>query len=96
MHCRAVNHMTTYQSAVYAMCVIDNMPEEAVAEVTVTSRMHVEMALDRAVHKVKCELRSYGKEKDYSRYNAFLRKVADSLTDYGRLRREILLQLGIK
>lgn len=96
MHCRAVTHMTVLQSAVYAMCVIDGMPEDTVAGITGVSSAHVGMALERAVEKVKCELRMYGKENEYARYNAFLRKVADSLTDYDRLIREIFLQAGIK
>ena len=96
LHCRAVSHMTPLQAAVYALCVLEDMPVEEVAFITGLTRFRIRLASERAEDKVRNRLKDYDKETDYERYNGFLRKVSDSLTDYGRLRHEILLQLGIK
>jgi DNA-directed RNA polymerase specialized sigma24 family protein len=96
LHCRAVSHMTPLQAAVYALCVLEDMSVEEVAFITGLTRFRIGLASERAEDKVRNRLKDYDKEADYERYNGFLRKVSDSLTDYGRLRHEILLQLGIK
>ena len=96
LHCRTTSHMSPLQSAAYAMCVLDGLSQESVARITGKPHFRVEAALKHAVEIVMSELRSYGRGSSYSRYNSFLRKVADSLTDYGRLTHEILIQVGIK
>lgn len=96
LHCRITSHMTPLQSAVYAMCVLDGLSVESVSRITRKSHLRIESALARANEIVMSELRSYGRDKSYCRYNAFLRKVADSLTDYDRLVHEIFQQIGIK
>ena len=96
LHCRAVSHMTPLQAAVYALCVLEDMSVEEVAFITGLTRFRIGLASERAEEKVRSRLKDHDREADYERYNGFLRKVSDSLTDYARLRREILLQLGIK
>lgn len=93
LHCRAVTHMTPLQAAVYAMCVLEDMPVEEVAYITGLTRFRIALSLERAEDKVRSRLKDYGKQSYYERYNGFLRKVADSLTDHGRLRRVILYGL---
>ncbi len=93
LHCRVSSHMTPLQSAVYAMCVLDGMAEDSVARITGTTRFRVGVALDKAEDKIHSELKYYGREEDYGRYNAFLRKVADNLTDMDRLKKLIGLAL---
>ena len=96
LHCRITAHLSLLQSAVYAMCVLDGLSVESVSRITGRSHLRVESALDIAKDVVMFELSSYGRGKSYARYNAFLRKVADSLTDYDRLVHKILQQVGIK
>lgn len=96
LHCRAVSHMTPLQAAVYALCVLEDMSVEEVAFITGLTRFRIGLASERAEDKVRNRLKDYDKESDYERYNGFLRKIADSLTDYDRLKREIVSQLGIK
>lgn len=90
LHCKVSAHMTVLQSAVYAMCVLDGMSEDTVAKITGMTRYRIRTALDRAEEKVCSELKYYGRGKDYPRYNAFLRKVADDLTDMDRLKKMII------
>ena len=90
LHCRASTHMTPLQSAVYAMCILDGMSRESVARITGMTRFRIGLAQERAEEKARSELRYYGREKDFNRYNAFLRKVADSLTDMARLKNMII------
>ena len=54
------------------------------------SRHRVRTALDRAEEKVRSELELYGKENEYYRYNAFLRKVSDMFTDMDKLKKMII------
>ncbi len=96
LHCRIVAHLSLLQSAVYAMCILDGLSVDTVSKITGKSHLRVETALDVAKDIVMAELRSYGRGESYCRYNAFLRKVADSLTDYDRLVREILQHVGMK
>lgn len=90
LHCRASTHMTPLQSAVYAMCVLDGMSEQSVARITGMTRSRIGLALERSEEKVRTELKHYGRDRDYNRYKAFLRKVADSLTDIVRLKKMII------
>lgn len=96
LHCRTTAHMSPLQCAVYAMCVLDGMSVESVSKITARSHLRVETALRISKEIVLSELQSYGRGSSYCRYNVFLRKVADSLTDYDRLAHGILLQTGIK
>ena len=90
LHCRAVAHMTPLQSAVYAMCVLEDIPEESVALITGLTRFRIGLALERAEEKVKARLKDYGREGEYEKYNGFLRKVADSMTDMRKLKKMII------
>ena len=90
LHCKVSAHMTVLQSAAYAMCILDGMSEDTVAKITGVTRYRIGLALERAEEKVHSELQYYGRENDYARYNAFLRKVADSLTDMERLKKMII------
>ena len=78
------------------MCILDGLSVDTVSKITGKSHLRVETALDVAKDIVMAELRSYGRGESNCRYNAFLRKVADSLTDYDRLVREILQSVGMK
>ena len=78
------------------MCVLDGMSVDSVSRITGKSHYRVEAALRMSREIVLSELRSYGRGGSYCRYNVFLRKVADSLTDYDRLVHGILIQAGIK
>ena len=93
LHCKVSSHMTVLQSAAYAMCVLDGMAEDTVARIMGVTGYRVANALDRAEEKVQSELKYYGRENDYNRYNAFLRKVADSLTDMAGLKKMIIFAL---
>ncbi len=93
LHCKVSAHMTVRQSAVYAMCVLDGMSEDTVAKIMGMTGYRIGTVLDRAEEKVRSELKYYGRDKDYCRYNAFLRKVADSLTDMDRLKKMIVSAL---
>ena len=90
LHCRASSHMTPLQSTVYAMCILDGMAEDKVSFILGVSRHRVTAALEKAEEKVRMELKIYGKEKDFYRYNAFLRKVADMFTDMDKLKKMII------
>ena len=90
LHCRASTHMTPLQSAVYAMCVLDGISEDSVAKITGMTRFRIDLARERAEEKALTELKYYGRGKDYGRYKAFLRKVADSLTDMVKLKKLII------
>jgi DNA-directed RNA polymerase specialized sigma24 family protein len=90
LHCRASSHMTPLQSAVYAMCILDGISEESVSRITGMPRFRIALALEGAEEKARLELKYYGREKDYNRYNSFLRKVADSLTDMAKLKKMII------
>ena len=70
--------------------ILDGMSEDTVAKITGVTRYRIGLALERAEEKVHSELQYYGRENDYARYNAFLRKVADSLTDMERLKKMII------
>lgn len=94
--CRATTHMSTLQCIVYALVALDGMSLETVSSITGMSRFRVELALKSAEDKVIHELRHYNRTEDYERYRNFLRKVAESLTDYDKLRTEIFGQIGIK
>lgn len=90
LHCRASSHMTPLQMTAYAMCILDGMSEDKVAFTIGVSRHRVSTALDKAEEKVRSELRLYGKENEYYRYNAFLRKVSDIFTDMDKLKKMII------
>lgn len=90
LHCRAVSEMTPLQSAVYAMCVLEDVPEEVAAFITGLTKFRIGLALERAEDKVKARLKDYGREGEYDRYNGFLRKVADSMTDMRKLKKMII------
>ena len=90
LHCRASSHMTALQSAVYAMCVLDDIPKESVARITGMTGFRIALAMDRAEDKVRSQLRSCDRDHDYVRYNTFLRKVADALTDMDKLKKMII------
>ena len=90
LHCRTASHMNSLQSAVYALCVLEGMSEGKVSLITGANRLRVESALHHAEEKVRSGLKSYGKGKDYDRYNSFLRKIADSLTDMNKLKKMII------
>lgn len=90
LHCRASSHMTALQSAVYAMCILDGIPKESVARITGMTGFRISLALGRAEDKVRSQLRNYDRVNDYARYNTFLRKVADALTDMDKLKKMII------
>ena len=90
LHCRAVSHMTPLQIYVYAMCILDGMSEDKVAFTIGVSRHRVRTSLDKAEEKERSELKMYGKENEYYRYNAFLRKVSDMFTDMDKLKKMII------
>lgn len=90
LHCRTSSHMTSLQSAVYALRVLEDMSEDKVSLITGANRLRVESALHIAEEKVRSGLKNYGKGRDYDRYNSFLRKVADSLTDMNKLKKMII------
>ncbi len=90
LHCRASTHMTPLQSAVYAMCALDGMTMESVSRITGLSGFRIGLALERSEEKARAQLKHYGRESDYNRYKAFLRKVADSLTDMVKLKKMII------
>lgn len=89
LYCRATADMTPLQSACYALCVLDGLPEEIVAKITGMTRFRIGVALKRAKDKVRNQLSHYNKKDDFEKYNGFLRKVAFSLTDDGKLRKMI-------
>ena len=93
VHCRVSTHMTPLQSAVYAMCTLDGVSQEAAAHITGMTRYRVRTALERAEEKVRAELKHYGRGGEFPRYNAFLRKVADRLTDMNKLKKMIIFAL---
>ena len=57
------------------------------------TEFRVGLALRRAEEYIRAELSSYDKEKDFDRYNGFLRKVADSITDSEKLKGKIISSL---
>lgn len=89
LYCRAAAHMTPLQSAAYALCVLEEIPEDVVAAITGMTHFRISVALDRAEEKVRYELRRFDRDNDYGRYNGFLRKVAERLTDMERLRKAV-------
>lgn len=95
LFCRAVSHMTPLQSVVYALCCLECMDDDVVAKITGLSRSRIHIALRRAENKVCYELDRFNKSSDYERYKGFLRKVAESLTDRSKLRKDIFAQAGI-
>ena len=96
LHCRAVSHMNVLQSTVYALCVLENMSMDSVAAVTGTKISKVRNALNRAEELVREELSEYGRYDDYGRYVAFLRQVAENLTDKAKLTKEIIGWIGLE
>ena len=93
LHCRVSTHLTPLQSSVYAMCTLDGVSQDSAAHITGVTRLRVRNALERAEEKVRSELDHYGRGTEFSRYNAFLRKVADSLTDMNKLKKMIIFAL---
>lgn len=93
LFCRASFHMTPLQSAVYSLCALEELSKEVVAKIKGVTVFRVSKALERAEIKIHYELEKYGKDNDYDRYRAFLRKVAESLTDHEKLKKEIKEQL---
>lgn len=96
LHCRAVSRMTVFQSTVYALRVLENLPQDSVAAITGARIFKVRAALKRAEEKVREELKEYGRYDDYGRYVGFLRKVAENLTDKSKLSDEIMEWIGVK
>lgn len=90
LHCRATTHMTPLQSVVYALCVLECIPQEKVATITGMTGFRIGVAMSRAEDKVRAELKDYGKTDYYDSYNDFLRKVADSMTDMAKLNKMII------
>ena len=90
LHCRITTHMTPLQGMVYALCVLEGMSKEEVALITSMTVVRIGLALKRAEDKVRAELKEYGKKDYYDRYNGFLRKVADGMTDMDKLNKMII------
>lgn len=95
LHCRACTHMTPLQAAVYALCVLEGISIARVSHITGLTHFRIGHALHRAVEKVREELRHHDREEDYDRYVAFLRKVAESLTDKQKMTESILAQVSL-
>lgn len=57
------------------------------------SRLRMELALQRGAEKIRHELERYARENDYEAYVGFLRKVAESMTDYERLKKSIIEEI---
>lgn len=93
LFCRASAHLTPLQSAAYALCVLDGLSEERVSVMLGLSRFRIGVALQRGSATILRELKRYDKEDDYYRYVAFLRKVAESLTDAEMLKKTIVTQM---
>ena len=90
LHCKAVTHMTPFQCMVYALCVLEGISVDTAAMITGMTRFHVSLALERAQEKVKAQLGDYDKQNEYDKYNGFLRKVADGMTDMKKLKKMII------
>ncbi|MBO7191818.1 MAG: hypothetical protein J6V17_00330 [Bacteroidales bacterium] len=93
LYCRTSNYMTPLQNAVYALCELEGISKSIVAKITGMTEFRVGLALRRAEEYIRAELSSYDKEKDFDRYNGFLRKVADSITDSEKLKGKIISSL---
>ena len=90
LHCRITTHMTPLQGMVYALCVLEGRSKEEVALITSMTVVRIGVALKRAEDKVRAELKEYGKKDYYDRYNVFLRKVADGMSDMDKLNKMII------
>lgn len=93
LHCRITTHMTPLQGISYALCVLEGMSREEVALITSMTEMRIGLALRRAEDKVRAELKEYGKRDYYDRYNDFLRKVADGMSDMDKLNKMIIFAI---
>ena len=96
LYCRAVNHMSVLQSAVYTLYMLEKVQIDSVAAIMGTKIFKVRGALRKAEEKVREELREYGRYGDYEKYVDFLRQVADVLTDKAKLSKEIMRLTGLK
>jgi DNA-directed RNA polymerase specialized sigma24 family protein len=90
LHCRAVAEMTFLQASVYALCVLEEVSEDAAARILGVSQAKVSGAAEDASDKVRTLLADYGRDYEYDRYNGFIRKVADGLTDMNILKKMII------
>ena len=90
LHCRCVTHMTPLQSAVYALCVLESVSEQQMADISGLPEFRITRALERAEEKVRSELNDYGKADQYDSYNGFLRRVAEGMSDMDKLNKMII------
>ena len=90
LHCRCVTHMTPLQSAVYALCVLESVSEQQMADISGLPEFRITRALERAEEKVRSELKDYGKADQYDSYNGFLRRVAEGMSDMDKLNKMII------
>lgn len=90
LHCRITTHMTPLQGIAYALCVLEGMSKEDVALITSMTVFRIGTAMKRAEEKVRAELKDYGKKDYYDKYNGFLRKVADGMSDMDKLNKMII------
>lgn len=93
IYCRASMHLTPLQIAAFALCGLEDLSEERVSFMTGLTRFRIALALQRGKEKIMDELEKYGKKNDYDRYVGFLKKVADSITDKGKLKDKIMHQV---
>lgn len=93
LYCRASTHLTPLQRAAYALCELEGIRSDRAAMMTGMSRLRMELALQRGAEKIRHELERYARENDYEAYVGFLRKVAESMTDYDRLKKSIIEEI---
>lgn len=95
LYCRANMNMTPLQGVSYALVVLEELSHQEAAKITGMTVFRTEAAVRRAEEKIRHELKRYGKEEDYDRYNGFLRKVAEAMTDRKKLRNKVFAHLGL-
>ncbi len=95
MFCRTSLKMTPVQRAVFTFVTLEQIPVAKVVFFTGLFTHRVRIAEGRAENKIKEELSTFGKEKEYDAYIGFMRKVSDSLTDIAAIKSRILSSLGL-
>ena len=90
LYCRVSVSFTISQRVLFALCAIEGLSESEASLITGISVRRIYSLLADAHTKFYEELRSYGKKDEYVAYVGFLRRIDDSLTEKGHLKKEIM------
>lgn len=93
LYCRASEKLSVKQRIVFTLYVLQELPVEDISMITELSRKSIANLLSSCEGRIRKELHKYGKSDDYEKYIGFLRKVAEILTDYDKLKRMIMTSI---